>query len=765
MRPASDAVWTSLQTQTASEPIIILGIHWLGQNYWFASKAVNGARPTLVSVGPCVNQKQHDSRCNTSSMAVTLDDNDGTLKGIIDVIIAEKAPCSVYLGFEGLTFEQSLLILNGKILGPVQWSEGDRMLTMTLESQIDAPDAGFAPTDEFTDLSPEAIGVPWPMVFGKVAHSPCIKIRRQKEGFLKTPVRISSQIYRTRPDGQGFILDDNIKTFSYFGDTETQDKIYIRGGDEFEQGKEIKIIIDRVIFKGKFAGEVFSVTQANCPLVENVTFENYTGTVLEAKVPVGTPNLAGCYIYLKSSSGVWAGFVVHHEGQLLTFKDYFVNPQTKQQETIKSPRILEAAFPIAKNGLIGIAAATLHHLMLSIAFGALNIGGKDRYGVLRDMVDLCRTNKNDFWQAPADTSVRLFGDDPDIYIASCVELASIDAVYGHKSVTFADGKSHKMLAPIPKSYYTKQLRSSYPVNGAYTSGLIFAQPLSSYEREGWSDNVYVTATSTVGPNVADVITYIIETYVPSLNPVDRTFANVRNKTDPVNFVLTQRKNALDLAAEIAWQTRCAIRVDSRNVELLFLDESPTSRLSLIESNTLRDSISLTFTETSRIKTKLVSKWATTNRDKLPPVDLNNLKDIKLVEIIKSLVDSDNPKKNDTRVSVYRENIDRYGEIAQEAEIYVFNEEQYILKTLNFWGHRFANSWRLVELTTFMNGSRLQAFDGVTLAYSNAAIANLNAMPAVVESSAIDFQNRQVKLRLWLPSLAGRISIDSRAWSS
>jgi hypothetical protein len=762
MRFLTGGATSAIATRTGLEPIVFVVIFWGGGTYWFASKAGTGARPTIISLGDCVNEKRAAHKGSTGAASVTFDDSDGFLKSVIDTILTEKAAAQVLLGFEGYSSHDLILLLNGKVVGPVSYSEGERTLTLTVEPQVESQEAGFSPSDEFPDLAPEAIGVPWPMLFGTVEHSPCPIVRKHVEGFLKAPIRLNSSIYKVSSDGQSITISEDCTVSTFLGDDSADSTIYIRGGNDFHQGSEIKIIVDGVVFKGRFDGETFTVTGANLPRYENVTFASRSGLSFDdnyhARVPAKT-YLSGMYIYMGKSSN----YVSKQEGDVVELRHISLNPTTHDPLPLGPSQTIDKAYVIMKNGAVGATASLLEDLIDSIQSGYKETS-KARIGALKYFFDQMQGQSDIFWQAPADTSVRLFDKaDPDIYIVSCVQCASVDAVYGHKSVTYADGTTRKVLAPIPTDYYDVQLSSNYPVNGVNVTGLIFNTPLKDFEDEGWDDKVFASATSTIGPNVADIIEFILNTYVPDLNTIG--FNQAGGHTDDANFAYRQRRNALDLASDIAWQAKCALRTDSNTAELIYLAIQPGTVLNLGEGNTELGSLKLSFTPTTQIKTKLVARWSETDKDKTQPGPYNELRAQRLINTIYSIIESDSSSRRmDEHVEVYRENIDVFGLLEDQVDIFIFNNADSIDSTLQFWGHRYANSWRTVELVTFLNGAALQSFDNVLLNYASPELWNLVNVQGEVESTSLNFKEKTVSLKLWLPIIAGQISaVPSKVW--
>ena len=106
-------------------------------------------------------------------------------------------------------------------------------------------------------------------------------------------------------------------------------------------------------------------------------------------------------------------------------------------------------------------------------------------------------------------------------------------------------------------------------------------------------NLYVSVTSSVGPNPVDIIEWLLAKYT-TLTPDATSFNHVRTRLTnyPANFALVERKNVMELVADIAVQSRCVVYVRNDEVYLKYFSEEPTSVATITASdilaNTLQD---------------------------------------------------------------------------------------------------------------------------------------------------------------------------------
>jgi hypothetical protein len=148
------------------------------------------AHGRIVSMGSLEMSQKGDTTGGASSLTVVLDDRDGFMKQLFDGSDMLTTVASVSQMFEG--DDDSVLLFKGRISTPLVWDEGDRTLTVTIEDHIGGREIGYS-----IDMSPaavypqELIGEPWPMVFGTVHYSPCLRLNETPTGFTKTAFGIA----------------------------------------------------------------------------------------------------------------------------------------------------------------------------------------------------------------------------------------------------------------------------------------------------------------------------------------------------------------------------------------------------------------------------------------------------------------------------------------------------------------------------------------------------------------------------------------------
>jgi hypothetical protein len=197
MRVLTSNAQTKIAIAKGNEPINIVSIYWspLGNPIHYADKEITGfAKAAILDLSVIDNVIDLSRNSETFEISVTLDDTDGTIKEIIDSYDIHKRPCIIYQHFEGSSIADRFILFKGEINTPITWSEGSRQLSFSIVSSLENQEIGFSPDQAALDVVDyEAIGEPWPMVFGEVPHVPAVKIKEAPTGSLKEPIGYPDQ--------------------------------------------------------------------------------------------------------------------------------------------------------------------------------------------------------------------------------------------------------------------------------------------------------------------------------------------------------------------------------------------------------------------------------------------------------------------------------------------------------------------------------------------------------------------------------------------
>lgn len=311
------------------------------------------------------------------------------------------------------------------------------------------------------------------------------------------------------------------------------------------------------------------------------------------------------------------------------------------------------------------------------------------------------------------TEIKLSSDYQEKYVANIVP-GTIHGVYAFKSV-----EGIKSLSPIPSSYYVKNESENYGNLNLVT--LTFRRPLSEYGDEGWEDDIYVTLTSSVGPNVADILQHIINTYTTST----ANFSAVRDKYTnyPAHFAVTQKIDALKLCADIAWQSRSILIFKNGIPMLKYYAERPTPVATITASDINERSLKITTTDNMNIVTKFIAKWkphnAVTKENKI----------------------------------IFRHNVSVFDENEEEYDFYIYNDGSLVSKSATFWMIRKANMFKIIDFTMPMHRLNIENQDCVTIDLPNNLVANGPILGEIIKYE-YNSDNNEINVQVWLPILFG-----------
>jgi hypothetical protein len=171
--PITDNAKAKTETALGTEPLLILKINWSDGAKWYSEKPYtfdgNVCEDTIVVKGNLQSQGKEGSIGEISSLDISLDDTDGDLKTKVNTLVIEGTSAIAYHHYDDLAASDATVVLSGKITGPINWAEGERLLDFNIESYsgTGAGEVGFAPVeDTIENLLESAEDIPWPICFG-----------------------------------------------------------------------------------------------------------------------------------------------------------------------------------------------------------------------------------------------------------------------------------------------------------------------------------------------------------------------------------------------------------------------------------------------------------------------------------------------------------------------------------------------------------------------------------------------------------------------
>ena len=314
--------------------------------------------------------------------------------------------------------------------------------------------------------------------------------------------------------------------------------------------------------------------------------------------------------------------------------------------------------------------------------------------------------------------------DSDVYYVVNIMPSTIHSVQAYRQI-----ENGQILITIPQSYYVVEERTS----GPYTFTLIrFPKALSSID-DTLGNEIYVTLTSSVGPNTVDIMIWLINTYT-DLSYDATSFNEVRQRLEnyPSHFAMLERKNILTTLEEIAMQARCAIWLSNGVFYIKYLSQEQDVDLTLTESDIDAGSMVLGTTQTEELVTKLVATW------------------------------TDNYALDEDHKIILRHNVKKYGTREREINFYIYNIGELVLKSATFWLIRFCNIWKMLSFDTYVNNLVMETFDTVALDFDANYIAN-ETVKSMVTDLTYNTDNGLLNVTTWLPVKFGEMEQYVFSW--
>ena len=760
MKTPTPQIQTHLKQQYGTEPILLVEVEWVpGMPILYSDRKIDDKDypyPLILKMSGFDTTINLKASSSNTQFNLVLDDTTETIKNIINENDVHKAAARVYLIYPGMYLEDKLFLLAGEIVTPFEWSDTERSLTFTVLTKLTSNNVGFAMEEgDFPNIPEEALGKAWPLVFGQVCHIPAVQVRGPRVGTLKKGTGIHDftlepRICQARKlsckaieseelkdcleesgrNGWGErgrnkcreeekqrkaearrIEQINLQMVEYGGtgykapepsaeqqciskrrqeicrlkqtladqlEYETP-TLEVRGGNQFPQGEKVTLYVEGAYYAGTFSGDTFNIVDRRHPAYDSYDHQPCSAILKRGKVAFDL-SIADT---LMEPMGIYGTYY-----RFIDFPKYHDIECSQTFETIAPGGGPEASWRT--------------------------------YGMM--------TSENFFW-APPGTEVRLIDESEYLNIVS-LTTGTVDKVSAYK--TYADGR--KLLTEIPPEFYTIY-KTDY---GDYTVteiGLAKDLPLFS---EWYDSQIYVSYTSDVGPNVADIIEWLVGEYT-DLTVDASSFATVKTLTEnyPCNFFLLNRPDVYKLISDIAYQSRCAVFIRNKTVYLTYLPIEPDASLTISEKDILANSFKETRSNTDHIKTVHKITWqeagARMNKD----------------------------WKN-KRNFILKYNVNKYGSSQKNENYYTLSNYDLVLKSSTFWLIRESNSWREIEFSTPIKYITLDVGDAI---YVSVDSFSPNPVKCIVTYAEYMPDKNSMKIKCWTPIRSGETEPYYWAWPS
>ena len=741
-RVFNNAVQGEIDKKFAGEPMVIIEVEWeRGVPVAYSDRKLNGLDypyPLILNISRFDSSQITSGVSDSQQTTITMNDIDGSLRSLIDAHDSHLKPVKIYLSFQGLNLASKALLFEGVINSPVVWDEGGRTLTFDVLSSLESIEAGFMMEDGNFPFVPESQrNEPWPLVFGEVCNmkpvsietlvkgitvqgmgvpDPTLNDRLCQAGFLHCPkikppgdiVKYWSTWYsydeltaacRDGNFGCGFMgglmVDQLCMRERFFeicsinreiasqGST-VVNPFTVSGGNDFPQNEEITVKIGEVRFTGTMTGESFLVRETIHP--QSLTIEN-----------------PECKFIEQAASGVTEESRIGSRGT----NDSFTVGGTTSNDSDKGPK----------------AAPNLEECDNGAGFTVLGVvgGAKASWDYFRTFTS------GDFIWLPPGSEVFLDQNEGAINIVSLLP-GTVTKVAAYR--TYGDTS---LLSEVDPSFYTIVTTD---FGGYDVVEVRLNTQLSLIEGEVWDDEIFVSFISSIGPNPADIIEWIVERYT-DLTVDNASFASVRTDLAnyPANFFIKQRPKVLDLVRDIAFQSRCGVFIRDNTIHLVYLSREPNSLKTLTEDDILPNSFKISHTPTEELQTRHNITWS--------KGDAQLLKDTSIEENF-----------------VLKHNVPKYGIFEGSYDYSTYNIFELVEKSATFWMIRNATTWKHVEFETPLVCLNLQIFDCVTI-----SLSQFPTTKVIIEETNYNPDTNTISFRAWTPIRSGESTPYVWAWPS
>jgi hypothetical protein len=617
-----------------------------------------------------------------------------------------KKPVRVWFHVVGADFAtKKFPIFLGQINTPVRWLEGDRSFEFEIVNRIEDVEVGFSYEEGSANEVPEElIGKPFPLCFGTTINVPALKAVPSISGILAGGVGIKD-----------FTLGNRINLADAITCPQTPIGYQCSGA--------YPNFVCRIAYETDA-----NCTQARCLELELLKLQHEEQSSYEFSrfIVIGGERFPqNERITLNINGGLFTG---RFDGTDTDPSNVFLvtnrqhpryNPATGGVLTDPVQTALDSACPGSlTDGQDSNYVDSIH--------GPLWTGLRDSR---ISWENYRAAAKADFFWAQGGSTVSLENNREITYIANIVP----STIHSVKAVRVING--NEFLVDVPNEFYEVR-QTDY--GGYQVMEIVFQRPLSVESQGsggGWRDDIYITQTSTVGPNTVDILRWFIETYT-SYEIDDTSFDDVKTKIEvyPMHFPLLDRPNLLSILQRIARQARCALWQRDDKFFIKYLPEEPTAVATITEEDILRTSeedngvgtLAIELTDTEDLVTKSVNKW---RKDFSPFI----------------------PKDN---TLILRHNIKRYGTHDKEVDYFTYAHLDLVRKSATFWMIREANTWKRLTMTVPLKYALLEPFDAVSVDLPD---VSSQAFLGVVEQAVLDSNGKEIRLELWTPVRAGELT--------
>jgi hypothetical protein len=695
-------------SESGIEPVLLVKIFWRnGTGIIYSDRKFEdfGYEGKLISIGTLDDVVSIDNSSSTTQVSIVLDDTDGTIKTIFNTTDIHKTKVKIFQWCPDLPPSEAFPIFTGQISSPIEWKEGDRTLSFDAVTQIEDVEVGFSVEDgKFKIFPPKLIGKAWPIVFGFVEGVPALSI-------IEAPSGIT---------GEGIAVVDDTVWQKELDDLDTQrEQAITNSRNAYLNGVGEALTAAR--YKGEQSGGFTS-----------------TWTISDDPQAAVSHDIAASNYFAQSSA--YADDANNISLQI-NLKDQLRAEQKSYDkgvfrvDTVNMPSNTLLQFKLGSATYYGIYDNGYFHVtdrkfpedfnhktyVNTIDHGetANGIRTSDIYGNGPQPVEFGQK----FLWVDAGTEIHV-ENFPLTFVVS-VTVVQVLGVFAYK---------RKVRVPLPTNYYTV----SYQQFGNTTCTLVtLDSPLTAKTifngvntiPEGWdNDQIEVDASSLVGPNTIDILTWVITLFtVFKLDPV--SFSAVKTLLDPypMNFALLDKKNVVAFMHEIAYQACCSVWLNDDTFFIRYLPKKPTPTDTITDDDIIVNSLSITCNDTENLITSYTAIWKP---------NLFQTEDFKVI---------------------YKYNIPQYGFKEGSYNFYAYTQEPLVQKSAEFWLIRNANTFKILKFKTALHKISIETFDAITIDLEPGLIADGPIVGTVLKAT-YNTSDNTIDIEVWLPVRFGEMIV-------
>ena len=712
MRNLSAQALAKIQQDFGSEPITIVEVEWTkGGTQTYADRTINDIPGRILSIGR-LDALLDITRSNTTQeLNMELDDSDGFIKSVIDKHDVHQVPVRVYQYFTGLDISEKFLVFSGRLNSPFEWAQATQSLSFSVISQIEDREFGFSAEEgQIPGLPSTLVGRPWPSIFGTVLDVPALQI--------------GSPVTGTTLCGVGYLAGR---------DNHLNAPI---GGVDCGTGISLSMISVQLTHLNRIGGPN-RISQQNAlrrqaaDITGRIRSREICAQLQRSQDLAAAEELGeGCNpVRILGGEDFPQGRPIQIEvGSILLTgvmngQDFTIS-RREQAET-------DEAAALAQEQITSIALCSDSAGPTISPFDLSGNNASTGAFVRTHGFVICTLPANDpppinqalqHVFADAGARVSIVEGDNIAYIASITPGTVLDVK------AFKQFEGEQRLVSVPTEFYNVTVEDFGPVKATV---IRMSRALSSREGEGFSDDVFVTFRSDIGPNTVDIMEYIIDLYTDLT--VDReSFDAVRKCLIPFpsHFAILDRRNTIDLIKDIAFQCRCGVYVSDGTFFLRYLPEEPESDLTVTQGDIELRSVVLTTTNSEELVTKMNIEYLVSYAEEPQRIVLRN-------------------------------NIARYGTREQDFNWFIYSNADVVYHAASFWLIRLSNTWKRLRFTGFLNLLPLESFDTITLDEPNYVASG--PIKAVVDNATYDSDNNQIAFEVEVPVVMGFLEQHPFYW--